>query len=230
MRILLRTLHAGLPAVNGGLDTTERSYYFDGVTKGEQTRQAILDHALELATRVGFEGLTIGRLADDLGLSKSGLFAHFKAKEELQLEVLRTAAERFVSDVVRPALAAPRGEPRVRALFERQIAWERSWDRVAGGCPMVAASIELDDRPGRARDYLVQSQRDWAETIANAARAAVREGHFRSDLDCEQFAYDFSGIMLAYHHAARLMKDTRARQRAEAAFESLLRGARAPKD
>lgn len=195
--------------------------------KGEQTRQAILDHALELATQVGFEGLTIGGLAADLGLSKSGLFAHFGAKEDLRVEVLRTAAGRFVADVVRPALAAARGEPRVRALFDRWIAWERFWDRLPGGCPMVAASIELDDRPGRARDFLVQSQRDWADTLASAARAAAREGHFREDLDCEQFAYEFSGIMLAYHHAARLMKDTRARERAQTAFESLVRAARA---
>lgn len=194
--------------------------------KGEQTRQAIIDHALKLATQVGYQGLTIGRLADELKLSKSGLFAHFKAKEELQLEVLRRAAERFVADVVRPALSAPRGEPRIRALFERQIAWERAWDRLPGGCPIVAASIELDDCPGRARDFLVQSQRDWADTLANAARAAIREGHFREDLDCDQFAYDFSGIMLAYHHAARLMKDPRARERAEASFESVLRAAR----
>jgi len=194
--------------------------------KGEQTRQTIIDHALKLATQVGYQGLTIGRLADDLNLSKSGLFAHFKSKEELQLEVLRRAADRFIADVVRPALSAPRGEPRLRALFERQIAWERTWDKLPGGCPIVSASIELDDCPGRARDFLVQSQRDWAETLANAARAAIREGHFRDDLDCEQFAYDFSGIMLAYHHAARLMKDARARERAEASFEALLRAAR----
>ena len=196
--------------------------------KGEQTRQTIIDHALKLATQVGFQGLTIGRLAEDLKLSKSGLFAHFGAKEDLQIEVLKAAAERFVASVVRPALSAPRGEPRIRALFEQQIAWERAWDKLPGGCPIVAASIELDDCPGRARDFLVQSQRDWADTLTNAARAAVREGHFREDLDCEQFAYDFSGVMLAYHHAARLMKDPRARERAEAAFETLLRAARAP--
>jgi AcrR family transcriptional regulator len=195
--------------------------------KGEQTRQAIIDHALKLATQVGFQGLTIGRLADELNLSKSGLFAHFGAKEDLQIEVLKAAVERFIADVVRPALAATRGEPRVRALFERNITWERAWDKLPGGCPIVAASIELDDCPGRARDFLVQSQRDWSETLANAARAAVREGHFRADLDCDQFAYEFSGIMLAYHHAARLMKDPRARERAEAAFDALLRTARA---
>lgn len=192
--------------------------------KGEQTKQAILNHALSVATQVGFDGLTIGRLAEDLKLSKSGLFAHFESKEDLQLEVLRTAADRFIAHVVRPALAAPRGEPRLRALFDRWLSWEQL---LPGGCPMVTASVELDDRPGRARDFLVQSQRDWFDTIANTARAAVREGHFRADLDCEQFAYELDGIMLAYHQTARLMKDPRARVRAETAFESLVRGARA---
>jgi AcrR family transcriptional regulator len=191
--------------------------------KGAQTRQTILDHALDLASKIGVEGLTIGRLADDLGLSKSGLFAHFRAKEELQLEVLRTASERFVAQVVRPALTAPRGEPRLRALFERWLAWERS---LPGGCPMTAACFELDDRPGRTRDFLVQSQRDWMETLANAARAAAREGHFGDDLDADQFAYELGGIMLAYHMATRLLNDPRARDRAGAAFEALLRTAR----
>ena len=119
--------------------------------KGEQTREAILVHALRLATRVGFEGLTIGQLADDLKLSKSGLFAHFKSKENLQLQVPEMASRRFVDAVVKPALAAPRGEARVRALFERWLAWETS-PSLPGGCPFVAAATELDDRPGPARD------------------------------------------------------------------------------
>jgi AcrR family transcriptional regulator len=202
----------------------ERSFYFESMGKGEQTRQAILQHALGLATRVGFEGLTIGRLADDLRLSKSGLFAHFKAKETLQVEVLRFAAARFIETVIRPALAAPRGEPRVRALFRRWLAWEGA-DALPGGCPFIAAAVELDDRPGAAREFLVQSQRDWLDVLANAARAASREGHFRADLDPEQFAHDFMGVMLAYHHGSRLMRDPKATTRAEVAFESLVRGA-----
>jgi AcrR family transcriptional regulator len=197
------------------------------VGKGEQTRQAILQRALGLASQVGFEGLTIGRLADDLQMSKSGLFAHFRSKDALQVEVLRTAAERFVEAVVKPSLAAPRGEPRVRALVERWFGWEQSAP-LPGGCPFVAAAFELDDRPGPARDFLVRSERDWADTIATVARTAVQEGHFRTDLDCEQFARDLHGIMLAYAHASRLMGDPRARARAEAAFESLLRDARHP--
>jgi AcrR family transcriptional regulator len=196
-------------------------------TKGEQTREAILTHALGLATRIGIEGLTIGRLAEDLGMSKSGLFAHFRSKETLQLEMLKLAGARMVDSVVKPALAAPRGEPRVRALFERWVAWERS-PSLPGGCPFTAASFELDDQSGPVRDFVVQNLRDWLDTLAGAARIAVQEGHFRADLDCEQFAHDCQGIGLAFVHAARLMRDPRARERAQTAFEALVRAARAP--
>jgi AcrR family transcriptional regulator len=189
--------------------------------KGDQTREAILLHALKLATRVGFEGLTIGRLADDLKLSKSGLFAHFGSKEALQVKVLELASRRFVDEVLKPALTAPRGARRVRALFERWLAWETS-PGLPGGCPFNAAATELDDRPGPARDYVVRSQRDWLETIANTARTAVQEGDFQAGLDCEQFAYELQSIMLGYAHASRLMKDPKARERTERAFEALL--------
>ena len=195
-------------------------------TKGEQTREAILTHALGLATRIGFEGLTIGRLADDLRMSKSGLFAHFRSKEGLQLEILRMAGARMVDTVVKPALSAPRGEPRVRALFERWLAWEQS-PGLPGGCPFMAASFELDDRPGPVRDFVVQNLRDWMDTLAGAARIAVQEGHFRVDLDCEQFAHDCQGIGLAFVHASRLMRDPKARARAASAFDALVRAARA---
>ncbi|HEV8473319.1 MAG TPA: TetR/AcrR family transcriptional regulator [Methylomirabilota bacterium] len=193
--------------------------------KGDQTRETILVHALRLATKVGFEGLTIGRLADELDLSKSGLFAHFKSKENLQVQVLDFASRRFVDEVVRPAIAAPRGERRVRALFDRWLAWEAS-PSLPGGCPFVTAAIELDDRPGPARDFLVRSQKDWLETVANTARTAVQEGQFDPDLDCEQLAHEANGIMLAYQQASRLLKDPKARARAEAAFEALLARAR----
>lgn len=197
------------------------------MSKGTSTRQAILTHALGLATKVGMEGLTIGRLAHDLGMSKSGLFAHFRSKEALQVEVLRAAVERFVETVIQPALTAPRGERRVRALFDRWFAWEQS-PPLPGGCPFIAAAFELDDRPGPARDYLVQSERDWLETIANVGRTAVQEGDFRADLDCEQFAHDVFGVIYAYAHASRLMKNPKARQRAQTAFEALVTAARAP--
>jgi AcrR family transcriptional regulator len=196
-------------------------------SKGEQTREAILTHALGLATRIGFEGLTIGRLAEDLRMSKSGLFAHFRSKEALQLGILRMAGARMIETVVKPALAAPRGEPRVRALFERWLAWEQS-PTLPGGCPFMAASFELDDRPGPVRDFVVQNLRDWMDTLAGAARIAVQEGHFRAGLDCEQFAHDCQGIGLAYVHASRLMRDPKARARAQSAFDALLSACRVP--
>jgi AcrR family transcriptional regulator len=196
-------------------------------SKGAETREAILAHALGLATRIGFEGLTIGRLAEDLRMSKSGLFAHFRSKEALQLDILRMAGARMVESVVKPALTVPRGEPRVRALFERWLAWEQS-PSLPGGCPFMAASFELDDRPGPVRDFVVQNLRDWMDTLAGAARIAVNEGHFRADLDCEQFAHDCQGIGLAFVHASRLMRDPKAHARAASAFETLLDACRAP--
>jgi hypothetical protein len=132
----------------------------------------------------------------------------------------------MIESVVKPALSAPRGEPRVRALFERWLAWEQS-PSLPGGCPFMAASFELDDRPGPVRDFVVQNLRDWMDTLAGAARIAVSEGHFRADLDCEQFAHDCQGIGLAFVHASRLMRDPKAHARAARAFETLLQSCRA---
>jgi AcrR family transcriptional regulator len=193
--------------------------------KGDLTRHSILEHAAGLASRVGLEGLTIGRLADDLDLSKSGLFAHFRSKEGLQLKVLEHAAARFTDVVIRPALAAPRGEPRLRALFERWRRWPRE-SGMPGGCFFVQAAAELDDQPGPARDLLVRQQRDWLDVIATVVRTAIAEGHFRRDADPEQLAFELYGVMLAWHHAARLLRDARAEARARAAFEGLVERAR----
>lgn len=197
------------------------------MAKGEETRRAILDHALQVATTEGLEGLTIGRLAQDLRLSKSGLFAHFRGKEELLMQVLETARTRFIERVVKPGLGAPRGEARVRALFESWLAWERS-SALPGGCPFIGAAVELDDRPGPTRDFLAQSQKDWLDVLANAARTGVREGQFRPDFDPEQFAYDLHGAMLSYHHFSRLLRDPNAEMRVRRAFEALLVQARLP--
>ena len=195
-------------------------------SKGEATRTAILAHATRLAGRVGLSGLSIGRLARDLELSKSGLFAHFQSKQALQVQVLETAAAQFVESVVKPALAAPRGEPRLRALFTLWLEWSRSQQR-PGGCLFVAAAVELDDRPGPLRDTLVALQKDFLELMANVVRSGIAERKFRSDADPEQLAHDLYAIMLGYHHAWRLMKDPRAEERAQTAFESLVSGLRA---
>ena len=195
------------------------------MSKGESTRAAIVDKGVSLATQVGLEGLTIGRLATDLGLSKSGLFAHFRSKEALQIQVLDAAAERFVDEVVKPAVREPRGEPRVRVLFDRWLAWTKT-NSGPGGCLFVAAAAELDDRPGPVRDRLVALQKGWLEMIAIVFRTGVTEGVFRPDLDPEEFAHDLYSVMLGFHHASRLMRDPRAEKRANAAFGRLLAGAR----
>lgn len=195
--------------------------------KGELTRQAIVDKATSVASQAGLEGLTIGKLADELALSKSGLFAHFGSKESLQLAVLESAAERFVEIVVKPALRAPRGEPRLRALFTHWSEWPKK-SRLPGGCVFIAAAVELDDRPGPARDCLVGQQRDFLDLIARTVRGAIAEGQFRKELDVEQFAHDFYAVMLGYHHALRLLRDPRAGKRAMRAFEALVDAARLP--
>jgi AcrR family transcriptional regulator len=196
------------------------------VRKGEETKQTILGRAAGVASLLGLEGLTIGRLATELDISKSGLFAHFHSKEALQRETLRYAADLFVERVIRPALKASRGEPRVRALFDGWQRWARA-NTLKGGCVFVAAAAELDDREGPVREELVKQQRDWLDLISNVARTGVTEGHFRADLDTEQFAHDVHGVMLAYHHASRLLRDPKADARATRAFEALVAAARA---
>jgi AcrR family transcriptional regulator len=195
------------------------------MSKGLKTRDAILLHATDLASQVGLTGLTIGALADDLDLSKSGLFAHFGSKERLQIQVLEYAATDFIDAVIRSALHEPRGEPRLRALFERWLAWDRD-GLLPGGCVFVAAASELDDRPGPVRDRLVSLQREWLDVLAISFRKGIEAGRFRDDADPGQFAQDLHGVMLAFHHAARLMGDPAAEPRARRAFDTLIAAAR----
>jgi AcrR family transcriptional regulator len=192
------------------------------VGKGDETRIAVLDEAVEIARRVGLGGLTIGTLAEQTQLSKSGLFAHFKSKETLQIQVLRHARARFEEVVARPTLRAPRGEPRVRVLFDLWLAW----DMEPGGCPFIAASSELDDRPGPVRDLFVRDQHDSFDMIATIFRTGISEGHFRLDADPDQFVQDFCGVMLAAHQRVHLFGDAEAPSRARRAFERLLADAR----
>jgi AcrR family transcriptional regulator len=194
--------------------------------KGELTRQAILDDAVEVAARVGLGGLTIGQLAVHTEMSKSGLFAHFRSKESLQIEVLQRAREHFIDRVMRPALATPRGVLRVRSLFDGWLRWQSTV--AEGGCIFVAAAAELDDQPGPVRDELVRCEQDWLDTMAVVASTAVAEGEFRPDLDNEQFAYEMHGIMLSHHHAGRLLRDPRSEERARRALDALIASASKP--
>jgi AcrR family transcriptional regulator len=194
------------------------------MNKGEQTRAAILRHAIGLCSVEGLEALSIGRLAELSGMSKSGLFSHFGSKEALQRAVLETVVEDFRSHVILPALREPGGVSRLKRLFALWLEWS-SEDRREGGCPLLGASIELDDRPGELRDYLVEKQRAWLDCIARIATKAVDEKAFRAGLDVEQFAFEFNNLGLGFNFAHRLLDDARARQRAKRAFEALLAAA-----
>ncbi|MCK6548828.1 TetR/AcrR family transcriptional regulator [Myxococcota bacterium] len=192
------------------------------MTKGDETRQVIVTRAMELAATVGLEGISIGKLAEDLELSKSGLFAHFKSKENLQLAIIQATREQFVVDVVSPALKKGRGEPRVRALFEHWL----DWGERPGGCLFVSAAVELDDQPGPVRDALAQAQKDLLDAIATAARIAVEEGHFRKNLDTTQFAFELYALVLGTHHFGRFLRDPAARKRARKGLDALLEASR----
>jgi AcrR family transcriptional regulator len=197
------------------------------VSKGASTRDAVLGHALALASEVGLEGVTIGTLAERAKMSKSGLFAHFDSKEALQIAVLDEAVGRFVEYVVAPALRRKRGEPRLRALLENWFAWANA-DFMPGGCVFVASIAELDDRPGPVRDRLASSQRDWLETLATAIRIAIEEGHFRADVDAPQLAQEFLTLAYGTHLIARLLRDPMTETRLQTAVERLLASIRAP--
>jgi AcrR family transcriptional regulator len=195
------------------------------MTKGATTRDRIVGHALALASVDGLEALSLGELANDVGMSKSGLFAHFRSKEALQLDVLNAAVENFRRGVIVPALAEPRGAPRVRALFSRWLEWERS-DSMPGGCVFVHAAFEWDDRTGPVREAIAAFQREWLEFLAGAAQRAIDEGHFRRGSNPEQFAFQMLGIVLAYYWAKRLLRDPQAKHKAIDAFTALVEGVR----
>jgi len=194
------------------------------MSKGEDTRRRILDRAVLLASRDGLSGLTIGELATDLGVSKSGLFAHFGSKEELQVAVLGAATERFSQRVLLPSLKAPAGVRRLKALFDLWLRWA-SDPGSPGGCLFLAAATELDDREGKPRDFLVGSQHQLFEFLTKAARLGIERGELRKDLDCEAFAFELHTIVLGFNFARRLMRDRKAEARARAAFDRLLTSA-----
>lgn len=196
------------------------------MSKGQQTRREIISGALSLAGEVGLENVTLGVLAAELELSKSGLFAHFRSKEALQLAVLNEAIERFTATVIRPAFEAPRGAPRFVALFERHIAWVRDAGYPGrpseGRCIFMALSQEYADRPGELRDVVVKSQRDWRHLIANSARMAMEEAHFSGEIDVDQIAFEFAAIGMAYQHSQKILAERSAEQHARIAFAALL--------
>jgi AcrR family transcriptional regulator len=190
-------------------------------SKGEATRAAILDEALSIASRLGLEGLTIGTLAEATGMSKSGLFAHFGSREGLQLAVLEHGARNFASHVVEPVITIERGVPRLRAMFRQWVGWTID-SGLPGGCILISAAHEYDDRPGPIRDAVVEMQRRGINVIERAVRLSIEAGHLERSTDPEQFAFEMMGIVLVAHHHGRLLGDAESRNRAFAAFEELV--------
>ncbi|MBI5577368.1 MAG: TetR/AcrR family transcriptional regulator [Deltaproteobacteria bacterium] len=193
------------------------------MTKGTETKLTILGTALDLASRLGLESVTIGTLAKATGMSKSGLFAHFKSKENLQIELLRYAGEMFSHDVVVPALRLESGEPRIRALVGNWVRYSLS---LGGGCIFVTASTDFKDRPGKVRDFLLSQQESWLECLRRVAKSAADTAYFRNDIDCDQFAFDLYSLLLGFHLYRTLLGSEETEERRQAALDRLLKSYR----
>ena len=192
--------------------------------KGEQTRASILDAALAMASRDGLEGLTIGTLADRMGMSKSGVFAHFGSREDLQIAVLKRYHQQFEQDVFAPSMSQPRGLPRLQSLFTRWV--ERVGREIASGCIYISGAVEYDDRPGPVRDQLIDMVGTWQQSLLRATQQAIDEGHLKADTDAAQLVFEMYGLVLALHHDARFIRSPGSVERAHAGFSRLIANAR----
>ena len=189
--------------------------------KGQQTRTAILEQALAIASQAGLAGLTIGTLAERSGLSKSGLFAHFGSKEGLQLAVIQGVRQLYSDLVFQPAIQQQPGLARLRAVVENWLKWTAS-AKLPGGCIMTAAAYEFDDWPGPVRELVSQSLRELRKTLARSVRLAMEAGQLQQDTDADQLAFEIFSLYLGAQLDARLFGDPRAYERALVAFENLL--------
>jgi len=190
-------------------------------TKGEETRSQILSAAVEQASACGFESLTIGTLAERLEMSKSGLFAHFGSKLDLQMAALDEAARQFTEIVYLPAMKVPRGMKRLRALFENWINWpERA--NLPGGCPIDAATREYHHQPGPMRDAIFERQKQLDRELRKTVQMTIDNGELPADTDAGQIAYDLIGIVLGFFRSQMVLGMDESRRRARVAFERLV--------
>ncbi|RYX91727.1 MAG: TetR/AcrR family transcriptional regulator [Comamonadaceae bacterium] len=188
--------------------------------KGQQTKAAIVDAALGLATQIGLEGLSIGALAEVTQMSKSGVFAHFGSREELQISVIREYHARFEEEVFYPAMQQPRGLPRLRAMFSNWM--KRTSAEIDSGCLYISGAVEFDDRPGPVRDALAGSVNTWLAAMYRAIVQAKETGQLREDADEHQVSYEIHGLILALHYEARFLKTPGSIARANAGFDNIL--------
>lgn len=188
--------------------------------KGQQTKQAIVEAALSLSSQVGLEGISIGAVAEATGRSKSGVFAHFGSREELQISVVREYFRQFEQEVFQPAMRESRGLPRLIALYDR-------WMNVVAnemqfGCIFISGAVEFDDRPGPVRDALAESVTIWLSAVVRAIAQAQQEGHVQSEADVHQIAYEVHGLILAVHYEARFLKKPGSVDRATTGIRHVL--------
>lgn len=188
--------------------------------KGELTRAAILDVALDLASRDGLEGLTIGLLAERMSMSKSGVFAHFGSREDLQMEVLKLYHHRFEQEVFFPSMKETRGLPRLKAMYARWV--KRVSVEIASGCIYISGAVEYDDRPGPIREELVSMVRAWQGALLRCVLQAIETTDLKADTDAQQMIYEMYGLVLALHHDARFLRMPGSVDRAVVGFERLI--------
>ena len=188
--------------------------------KGQQTKAAIVDAALGLATQIGLEGLSIGVLAEVMRMSKSGVFAHFGSREELQISVIREYYTRFEEEVFYPALMQPKGMPRLKALFQNWM--NRTSVEIDSGCLFISGAVEFDDRPGPVRDALAGSVKTWLAAMYRAVVQAKEAGHLAQNADEHQMAFEIHGLSLALHYEARFLKTPGSVARANTGFVNIL--------
>ena len=191
-----------------------------GQQKGQQTKAAIVDAALGLATQIGLEGLSIGAIAEVMQMSKSGVFAHFGSREELQISVVREYHARFEEEVFFPAMQQQRGIPRLRAMFNNWM--QRTSIEIDSGCIYISGAVEFDDRSGPVRDALAGSVRTWLAAMDRAVVQAKEAGHLHADADEHQVAFEIHGLILALHYEARFLKSPGSVARAHRGFDHVL--------
>ncbi|WP_406623184.1 TetR/AcrR family transcriptional regulator [Acidovorax sp. SDU_ACID1] len=188
--------------------------------KGQQTKAAIVDAALGLATHIGLEGLSIGALADVTGMSKSGVFAHFGSREELQISVVREYHARFEQEVFYPAMSAPRGVARLRAMFANWM--QRTSIEIDSGCIYISGAVEFDDRAGPVRDALAGSVLTWHAAMKRAIQQCKECGEIQPDVNEDQMLFEIHGLILALHYEARFLRTPGSIDRANAGFDNIL--------
>ncbi len=190
--------------------------------KSEMTRTAIIGAALDLACEQGLEAISLQVVADRIGLSKSGVFSRVGSREALQKVVIEEYGRQFLAEVFVPAMQAPKGLPRLKAIVERWLVRMREVE-VQKGCLYTAGAFELDDRDGELRDFLLQQVSAWRSTLRRTVLQAVDAGHLRADTEPEQLVGELSNMAIGLLHDARFLRDPRAAERAQATWQRLLR-------